>query len=794
MAIPTLIKTQAHLVIHDPFMDGVQVELPHSYDWRFARFEYDDIERNVTKKGKQVKGGRIWKTKKHEGLLWSCQGDMEWIESLNALAPRGYAYPGEESYHDYWVPGGNQRWREVKVSGNPTVSWLEYYDAGIYTGTESVSTYSGLVTRNASFPVGVNWCLHLIRNAPPAGQTLQSAVFVTFQAEVWDTDDAAWDTINMVLFLPMAGQQYNGVPSLYVIDPLPETAYSLTDYQPVAFMNPKTDKQEFPHREWWSVEYIRHPAEAIDNTTGWFLIRTSGSDEPMLWRSPIIRPKAGTVSIRAQGSVVDTNLRQIRYGYIPAEGQADPSWSFWPSYYPRFPQVVGSTFSHSATFQAIKSQPTGWTSAVAALSADAPHVPKVTVTRTGATNWNERDVFWALGTEMASVFGEANATTDTTQGKHLANVSVTLRSDWRGATGTARMAPTTSTAAGAWKDNSPVDVYLGWQTGAGAIAEKLLTRLKIVPGSMKNTRTGGEAGGRLVTTFGLSDMVMDLVEGEIVFGRQAGGRNLAEWFRSCMGAIGIPAAQVYVDATLESYIIPAAPIPSGECFPQRDGDSWKAHLDSVCNACGVRWGFTRTIGGTIYAAFLDLGKVAYTGASTIAFTIQDGVQDEGMTLRLSHSTNHLHGPNAYRIASGDSSNRSLARFEKANDLQNVGLYVETHASRKERGALMRWKNVEYKPSVNPGDILKVFERRMNDTVSMIEWDTILRPDLLPEMFVQVSTTKYPRIATGTVFQIDEATYNTETARCTFKGGIVYAPGGAVVLPGSLSPGSTSTGS
>jgi len=733
----SLIHPQGKLVYYPPEYDGMTTVFGLSRDWRPSRD-------------------------------WWLRG-IEWIEPLKAFGPAGWYRPAAMDLSD-WDVVGNDRFREITVAGNPPVTWLQFYDGQPYLWTDPVaSVFGSLQATAAADDYMPRLCLWLKRQTPPPGQQWAPQVTLAVNALSRDVVGGAWAEGRVALYLPLQGDADSATTNRY--DSAMLCHATLTEAPLDAFWDVFSSGRILSQgpkgpsagnkviEEGWLLEYEEVWLDddgslwAEDDGSRTFvsshiLIRHIGDSMGDWWvySSDRLRLTTGdaandkpAVSINVAGAIQTLNCTWINYGGV--DGTAIPNRG----------QVLGHADQEtSATWASLHSQATGWLVSTTGYTGygATTYAPQVTTQRqwlyayTGAEPWNIRPIIWcATEDHAATVVPQGGSSEDTTGHSDLKRITYTLNDKWKGAQGTAEFYGSDTERHTGWRENGLLEVYLGWQTGAGTdLAEQLVATAYIAPEGIKRQADGGETEGPYRLTLDFGDFGATRAQSKAVLDmRQAGGRTVSDWAYAIANRMGLPDTMVDVDPTLASQVIPVHEIPSTANLEARDGDSWLGHIQAVENAADIRVGW-RNDG----VMFVDAGSPDYEpGVSTIAFTLDEtSVTPEDIIYQAEATGLGARFRNVLKATFG--------REDRRTDYY----WVEPEADRL-AGIGDDWPVVITDDDARyAGDIGARFNREHYDTQQgALRWDGPCRPGLLPDMFVEVSALSGLGVEVDSVYRI-----------------------------------------
>jgi len=294
----------------------------------------------------------------------------------------------------------------------------------------------------------------------------------------------------------------------------------------------------------------------------------------------------------------------------------------------------------------------------------------------------------------------------------------------------------------------------------------------ILPGGLPRAMDGDVAHGDPQlgpVQFGSFD-VARLRQKSIVDVRQAGGMTVGDWAAMVGNALGIADARIYVNPAVADDTIPPHSIPSLPALAPRDGASWESHIGAVEQAADVRCCWNRDLD---YDLWVDGGAPeyvpgAYPSGSEIALEIDyQALEEADRILNLSH----------------DATNERFRNFLKARGgsmEEPVEYYYAEDLDDRKAGIGDDWPAHLEAEDAEVAELYAEFVREHYEAgSSRLRWYMPMRPDLRPDMFVQVSNCPGVGLTTNAVYQIEEVTLETATedrwASTTVTATLVYTP-------------------
>lgn len=732
-----LIHPQGKLIYYPPGYDGFTTVFGLSRDWRPSKD-------------------------------WWLRG-VEWIEPLKALGPSGWYRPVSMDLSD-WDIVGNQRFREITVAGNPAATWVQFYDGTAYAWTDPATTVMGSLQATAAVDAYMpRLCLWLKRQTPPPGQEWVPQVTVGVNALSRSTPGGAWTEGRVALYLPLQGDADSAGTNRYdscMLCHATLTEAPLGSYWDVfasgriLSRGPKGPScSNKVVEEGWLLEYEEVWLDsdgtvwAEDDGSRTFvashiLVRHIGDSMGDWWvySSDRLRLTTGdaandkpAVSINVAGAIQTLNCTWINYGGV--DGTAIPN---------RGEPIGHAEQETAATWASLHSHATGWLVATAGYAGygATTYAPQVTTQRqwlyaySGTEPWNIRPIIWcATEDHAATVVPQGGTADDTTGHSDLKRITYTLNDRWKGAQGSAEFYGSDTERHTTWRENGLIEVYLGWQTGAGTdLAEQLIATGYIAPEGIKRQADSGESEGPYRLSLSFGDFGATRAQAKSILDmRQAGGRTVSDWAYAIANRMGLPAAMVDVDAAVASQVIPVHEIPSTENLPAGDGDSWLGHIQAVENAADIRVGW-RNDG----VMFVDAGSPDYEpGVSAIAYTLDEASVTPEDIIYTAEATG----------MGGAFRNVLKGTYGREDRRQNY-YWVEPQADRL-AGIGDDWPVVITDDDARyAGDLGARFDREHYDTQQgALRWDGPCRPGLLPDMFVEVSALSGLGVEVDSVYRI-----------------------------------------
>ena len=539
-------------------------------------------------------------------------------------------------------------------------------------------------------------------------------------------------------------------------------------------------------RESWVLEYVEDP----DRFDGGHILIRNATDMQEWWHyydeDLRLAQPAGTTPIpitwrlNFAGAIQYANVTPLHYG--------DNAGTAWPPRPLLLPSCEDASWESDVTWDGLVTEANGWTTGVAQYAPptgqDNGFRPCVTFTRNDAAAWDARPVAWVLSEQHDADIQDADATTTTTEAKgELLGIEWTQRAGWRGASGFALFAPANAETEATWRPGSKVVVNIGWSSDAPAalqaktVATGYLTRVtRAVDGAL--------AMGAPVLSVEFGDGAFARMDADIIDLRQAGGMTVGDFGRMVGNRLELPASMISIASAVEDTVIPAGdPFPSAPAFAAGDGANWVSLLDTVCNALDIRWGFNVT--GQL---FFDAGAPTYThGTSTITLTLDASTTTEEDTVFLfAHEAGSPDFYNAFKATMGlyqPDPNAPFYDHGWSGPYQQVHYWVESYTDRKAGIGRAKWRAVTSNDAgdcSNPAALLNLLSREWYKHKTPIVWESTLRVDIEPDVFVEVDDIPNCDIAAGTVFQVIEHRLHgsltpRKVARSQCIGVVVYEP-------------------
>ena len=701
------------------------------------------------------------------------EGNGEYIDPLQAIAPAGTYYPSDMTLAD-WDVEGPAVFRELDVSGNPPCRWIQCYDGTAYasgTWADHLSQLNAKAWGDALLP---RFVLHTARCAPPANQGITPQLTVGLNATERQAD-GSWKPGSVALFLPLQGGDasgenvYGAALLAYVNDSdLGSGAWDILAQGTILGVGPKsTALQQGPLRESWVFEYEELWldasgalwAEAGSGRTfqgTHFLIRRSGnmSEWWHVWDTahrvlPGAYSSGGHPGLRisAAGAVQAFNVAYIPYGAQASYTRpALVKCLVWP------PPGTTDEFNDAATFGSISSPATGWT--VNTIAADVGHRPEVQFLPGGgySSGRDRRPVLWTAYVEHPAVITPQGGTPLSTAGTNLVRaVTVKQNREWKRAAGSVRLevSPDDNEVVPTWRENGKVKVNMGWQAGPDVITGMEagdVDTLYIPPRGIARKREGEHLMGAPQAEVELRDFFGGPAENKDIHDvRQAAWMTVGDWTRMIGNRMGLPAALITVDAAVENRIIPGNALPSIPTHAPRDGEGWERHIGDVEKAAHILVG---SFNGGIFSR--DLTPPAYVpGTSAIAFTLDyhHEIEDNIVYSITAEQTRQFR--NMAKIVWGPVQNRQTY------------YWVEPLATR-EAGIADDWPKVIIdEEGGNLSELAAWFVRNHYAWQQLIVWRAPLRRALQPDQFVEVYRMPGIAVAQASIWQIVHVTHGAD---------------------------------
>jgi len=671
---------------------------------------------------------------REKGCDWRCV-HTEYIEPLGAIAPSGVTSPQDMDLSD-WTAGYNAKFRQIYVSGNPVVKWIEYYDGSVYTPATDPDDRTGILSAKTS-QVG-RWALRMVRFAPPPEQGVAAYVTVSMSAARLE-GGVAVETGILSLVLPLHNSEYDR-PLLHVVwgDPGDLGLYDVfTTGTILSTAERGATMQQGESRETWLFEYEEDPSmydgshilirspEQLGENTWWYV------------RAPNIQILDADLSIIVAGHVCALNLTPITYSW-----DANSMWADADQARP-LPNADG--WASTTTWGTVASCPDSWDVTASIPEGITEHRPRLRfISGYGDGDTTSRPVCWFIYEEApATISADDTTEWDTSDYHKLQYISWEWDARYRGCTGSARFAPFTDDSEPLdWlRDNALIEMYLGWQPGAGDDLERQLVATGYIMPSRERLRDGEEAAGQPQLTFEIGDFAAArLPQKQCMDLRQMGGMTIEEFIEMAANRLGL-GIHCWVDPAIENQVIPLGDPPSRPNFEPLDGDSWETLFSNVEQACNIRIGFDQD--GYLFA---DTGPEEYVhGESAIVFRLDEESTTPGDEVyRISHTTSTEEFRNVLKAIAGKDDNRTEYYWAEPVDDREAGIGDD-------------WNVVlvddETDTAGGIGNLEQQFLNRFYKRSDMIEWVGPARPTLRPDDFVAITKAENIDVPDGAVYQI-----------------------------------------
>lgn len=709
-----LIAPEAKLTLRPPDYHGLVTQYGYGRDWRIDR----DWQRL----------------------------NLEYVTPLRALAPAGQKLPANMTLGVDWIEVGgfNNMWRQVYASGNPVVSWVEFYDGALYPSTASGPEFLGGLLSVAEWDPA--WLLSVMRYMPPAEQGVHTQITVSMRGRAQVDEEGKldaegeWEDATLSLVLPLADEEYR-CPFLHVIAPEAAGYFDVLTSGHILSEGPSTSAQaQGVVREGWLFETIDVVPWGEEGYAGThFLLRNTADMSSWWWfHSPLVGAQSGVLGLTVGGSVQAVNLAPIEYGNLegtgyPLEGQALPS-------------CAGSEWNPTAAWRAEQTEAEGWTVGVAGAAGDL-YRPYVTMTRTDPEALHRRPVVWSIQQAHAAVVEPQGGISETTAGQDcLRSVAYRLNSEWKGAEGEAVFEPASGDTEWfpALRENSLVEVHLGWPegTGEGLDCGRVATAY-ILPGGLQRLRDGESFAGAPLLTLRFGDFwASRLGVKDILDLPQAGGQTVEDWAEMIGNRLGFTAGEIAVDAAVADRIIPLSSLPSEPNLAPQDGDGWEGHIRAVEVAAEVRVCFDREGAGGLQ---VDAGRPAYQeGVSEFAYRLDyDTLTEQDVLYRVEVTPAGRQWRTLLKATAGRADSEKVLYWSETPEERHAGIGDDWGRGMTDREA------------TSPDYLQSAFAREHRRDAQRLSWEGPLRPDLRPDLFVQVTELPGVGVEALSVWQIEE---------------------------------------
>jgi len=489
-----------------------------------------------------------------------------------------------------------------------------------------------------------------------------------------------------------------------------------------------------------------------------FLIRKTGQAGWWHTYHPCIKSVGGNVNLIFGGTNCAVNLSPLVYS---DSGETYGVYECAPDKNGKLPN---GEWASLAKFGNLGTVPTGWgitngnyyggtageEVGYYSLNAGEAYKPKWAFEPT-MPSLSTRPILWLGQEEHTTVFADAPnlVADDTTEGdKALTSITWTQDYTWRAGKGKATFKPSYSERYSTWREGGKLDVYFGWQTGAGTgLASQLMAKAYITANGLRRARIGSERAGIAQMSLEFGDLWNSRAQDNCMvdFG-QAGGMTVGDWARHIGNRLGVPTADIHIDAAVENMLIPCAATPSEPNFDPQDGEEYADHVKKVEQACNIRVGSNST-----YTMFVDAGAAVWTpGTSTPHFTLDYNTvteQDKIKSITVEPS--------------GKKYRNSIKGVYGPKDNRETMYWAATDAIRAWDG-IDRWGYVEDNSGVLTADAMR---RKVTDEFTQeqwLSWEGHLRPGIAPDQFILIADCPSVKLTVGDIYQIKEVSYSVST--------------------------------
>ena len=724
---------------------------------------------------------RDWRPTKE----WALQG-CDYIEPLGAIAP---ALLNVTQLPTPWTVSGegNSAFRVITAHAKRPLQGFEFYDGTAYPAATPLTTYAGVIASQTDwYP---NWRLALVRYAPPPDQGIIASLTVKMDAVVRVITDGitgytldkngTWVNGTVVLVLPMAGGDSEANDNPFLAWYVGRTGGTINRINSLSEGSSRSSLDGGLSTEVWCFETIED-STMFDG--GHILIRNS-SDPSAWWHtySENVRVVKGPLAITTQGCRqffcpipnIYSNASDL-YGGTSTVCAARPNHFLFPM----------SIHTETPSFDALYSDaPTGstWTVESTLDNDTYPSLfngyrPRVTFTPSAAGAMTRPVLWFATSGQEATLAVPSGlpAAEDTEGDGNLYDMSLRVNSTWRGASGSAAFYRRDEAQYEGWLERGQVTMNFGWQADpapGGTLAAADVATMWIRPGGITRERAGDTELGRPSMAVELGDLVdVRLANTCCVDLGQAGGFTAGSWFSVVLGRAGVPSGMLDIAEGVTDTVIPQArPVPSKPHLLAQDGQSIIQHLDEVCRATNLRWGYNPFTG----KAFLDAGKPTYeAGVSTISFTLDyDTVTADSVVFDISHNRSSAAYRNRFKIAWGD---------ERSADTRRFAYYWASNAAEFTAAGGDLWAATQDMDGETVAALIADLYREHRRAFAEVRFATFLRRSLQPDQFVQIADCPELGVEANSVWQITEVAHSVAAGETEVTARLAYSPTGGLV--------------
>jgi hypothetical protein len=617
-----------------------------------------------------------------------------------------------------WNKAHSTYWKEVLPPGWPQVRYLKYYDARAGQYGEARSKYN--LGENPHFQ------LMLIRSAPPPGETVTPLVSITLNCQ---------GPVQYRLNLP---------------------------YQDASHSYPVLEKSVNGGANWAEVDRFQNASSLRsggENGASWvqwstfspyIIIRFSGASNEWVYQEENLDISSGPVSVYAQGGAMAFNLSEMNFSTMGFARQPE---------YVAFPDFVNTDEMGN---HAIDEVPDGCGVLVATETDPDDETRKRLRLGMLGPGYTTPIVYLVQeysnpilgGADDSVIFDNA----DEGWSGRLFKASVDVADSWRGST--ANFSVRNDDGALQLTGNEKVIFDVAVDGGGGP---SWVTQFV---GYVTEVKTSVDSEGlHTLLDITAKDITFRL-ERKACYGMPSfGGWTVADAFRYLCRRWGVPEGDILVDEEAEKDFLAFLKGGRSLAFPP-DTPAIRA-LDEIAKSSGREWGIYQG-GGDSGNIFLRRKESdSYTGG--VDFVLDEETASEAdvisagitATQEMSDFRNHI-----LYIGRDRQGNPVQAIYRNQDSVDNPGdptfvgadLWYVGNASESEQPDLLCW--------------LKAIE--LSRFKQVIEWETSLKPDLLPGQFVQVNVSNLGA-ASGTVFKILKKTVTLDGSpqgSCRFTGGVV----------------------
>lgn len=720
-------RVAAKLTTDNPIRYGYITKHGGGRDWEAA-------EMRSYEAGAQFQSADVWGT-----YSWLYGGDFEYLKPLKGIAPISKTRRANMALTDWSVIHG--AWQASPSSGYLTTTYLHFHDArpNLFATNEY-----GLIESSATFAPSVKLWMWRFPGDPADADP--ATVEVQFMGDgaipsyvvgfpVKDLSGTYWQDLTGESAQLMQGPYLMGAP------------LGCSQFQMIDQANGAGQAQKVAEAG-TGAEFMSATIEFVD---GWFLCRTSMSEQPWAFRGSWdaadgrrlpFEMRTGKLRIAVIGHTAMVAVAQMTYAsgvslhhstYLavnPANTETTPSY--------RTVSGGSGTVSVAPEYAGIGDRSR----------------PVVTFSASSAT---QRAVLYNVQEYRAATIGGAVSAPQTSIGDDsfkLYQLEGELTDKWRGNTLTATIKAKAGSQVDELKPNRWVQAAVGANNAGSAVT--YYTLFTGWYGEIEKQRDPAEGPtDRSVATL----QAFDGIEGrlshhQMLYHCSYEGWPVGDAFRQILNRCGVSAAQIVVAAACETMTLPLALLRGDRRFQFRPEEQVVAALDMIAECRDLQWGYSET------GAYFIRPRPTYAG--TYGYTLTPAsLTPEDHVLTVKGSVDPSKFCTALWLFTGRGADMKssvtwdLPAQGTASALNYIGDY---------------WPRVEIRPEYDETSLTLLASRlwaERTERLRMIAWTMQDHPELLPDSFVKVQVPNID-IPTDSIYRIIHKRWTADPVSTRFS--------------------------